>query len=199
MIAVHHVFVCVRSPRQHVDALVRAGLVEGSGNVHEGQGTANARFFFNDSFLEILWETDAREIESASVEPTRLAQRCRGSASRFGVAVRGLCSDAAWQYRAPFLSTADSSDESIPMWSAANSDGPLIFGMEGVPGDNDEPRLGITIARVELFGPYAAPQGLPDAPILFRSADEERMRVHLEAPPAPEIMLPGALPVDLVW
>lgn len=201
MSPIHHVFVCVRSPREHVDELVRRGLREGSGNVHRGQGTANARFFFDDSFLEILWETDADEIGSERVAPTRLADRCRGSASPFGVAVRGLSSDPAWQYRAPFLpsETSVSAGPALPMWSEPGSAGPLIFGAEGPAGQHDEPRRGISIARVELCGPYDAPQGLPPSAVFFRSATEERMRLHLHAPASPAIFLPDALRIDLVW
>ena len=34
------------------------GFLEGSGNVHRGQGTANRRVFFENAMLELIWVCD---------------------------------------------------------------------------------------------------------------------------------------------
>lgn len=87
-LSIDHIFVCtaVDAPESH--ALLEAGFVEGSRNVHPGQGTANRRFFFEHGFLELLWVHDEREATSAITEPTRLWQRWSNrstSANPFGI------------------------------------------------------------------------------------------------------------------
>jgi hypothetical protein len=85
---VDHVFVCTSTDASEAEALVAAGLVEGSPNTHPGQGTANRRFFFENGFLELLWVRDEREARSALTAPTRLWDRWVGrgkSANPFGI------------------------------------------------------------------------------------------------------------------
>jgi hypothetical protein len=106
-----HVFVC--APRAHEDfALVRsAGLCCGVNRIHGGQGTANANFYFDNAYLELLWLHDAAEVRSAVVAPLALWERLTSAVSGacpFGVAFRVLSPEAAerfptWAYAAPFL------------------------------------------------------------------------------------------------
>jgi len=106
-----HVFVC--APRAHEDfALVRgAGLNCGLNRIHGGQGTANANFYFDNAYLELLWLHDAAEVRSAVVAPIALSERLTSGvtgACPFGVAFRALSQPAAerfstWKYAAPFL------------------------------------------------------------------------------------------------
>lgn len=74
----HHVFVCASASAPEAKDLLGAGLIEGSGNVHLGQGTSNRRFFFENGFLELIWVHDERESQSDMTAPTRLWDRWTG-------------------------------------------------------------------------------------------------------------------------
>lgn len=83
-----HIFICTQVGAPEAQALVEAGFVEGSRNVHPGQGTSNRRFFFQHGFLELLWVHDPSEATSDRTAPTRLWERWsqRGShANPFGI------------------------------------------------------------------------------------------------------------------
>ena len=70
-----HVFICCDVDAPEADRLVRIGLTEGSGNVHAGQGTANRRFFFEDTYIELLWVCNPGEARSDSVRPAAIWER----------------------------------------------------------------------------------------------------------------------------
>lgn len=109
----HFVLICDPGAPQ-ADALTDLGLVEGSGNVHNGQGTANRRFFFDNAYLELLWVEDLDESRQEPAFRTRLWERWLrrhdGSCS-FGIALRpDDPADAeepppfpTWAYHAPYL------------------------------------------------------------------------------------------------
>jgi hypothetical protein len=83
-----HIFVCAALGAPEAQTLVDAGFIEGTGNIHPGQGTSNRRFFFAHGFLELLWVHDEAEACSALTAPTRLWQRWlqRGTgANPFGI------------------------------------------------------------------------------------------------------------------
>lgn len=91
MYAVDHVFILCSQGAPEAAGLLAAGLVEGSGNSHPGQGTACRRFFFHNAYLELLWVEDPRQAASAATWRTRLLERWtdRGQgASPFGIALR---------------------------------------------------------------------------------------------------------------
>lgn len=109
----HFVLICDPGAPQ-ADALTKLGLVEGSGNVHHGQGTANRRFFFNNAYLELLWVEDLNEARHDLAFRTRLWERWlrrHEGACPFGIALRP--DDPAyaeepppfptWAYHAPYL------------------------------------------------------------------------------------------------
>jgi hypothetical protein len=106
-----HVFVCVSQGAPEAEKLVDFGLVEGSPNVHPGQGTANRRFFFQNAMLELLWVEDPVEAQSKQTTPTRLWERWSGRsghASPFGIVVRptleiGAIPFPSWEYRPSWL------------------------------------------------------------------------------------------------
>lgn len=86
--------------------------MEGSGNVHPGQGTANRRFFFQGGFIELLWVSDAAQAQSALTAPTRLWPRWLGrrqGACPFGIAFSPTGDDVAnppfatWAYKPKYL------------------------------------------------------------------------------------------------
>ena len=107
-----HIFVCCDSQAPEAEALLSLGLKEGSGNVHPGQGTANRRFFFCGSFLELLWVADASETQSKLTAPTRLWERWsqrRSGACPFGIAFSPTGIDTpeppfeSWAYSPKYL------------------------------------------------------------------------------------------------
>jgi len=109
----HHIFVCTSAGAPEAEALLDAGLVEGSPNTHQGQGTANRRFFFENGFLELLWVHDEQEAQSALTAPTNLWERwaeCGRTANPFGLcfsSIQGvdpILPFDSWAYRPPYLS-----------------------------------------------------------------------------------------------
>ena len=67
------------------------GLVEGTSNIHEGQGIANRRFYFHNFMLELLWVENLEEVQNERTKPMRLYERClssKNAISPFGIAFR---------------------------------------------------------------------------------------------------------------
>jgi glyoxalase-like protein len=113
---VDHAFILCDVGAPEADALLARGFVEGSRNVHPGQGTANRRFFFANFMLELIWVADLGEVASPLVQPTGLWERwcCRNDdASRFGLVFGGESADtkfATQPYRPAYLPRAMSLD-----------------------------------------------------------------------------------------
>jgi hypothetical protein len=80
-LSLDHVFICTTANAPEAEALLAFGLVEGSSNVHPGQGTANRRFFFEGGFIELLWVANPIEAQSELTAPTRLWDRWSASVS----------------------------------------------------------------------------------------------------------------------
>lgn len=103
-----HVFVC--APRGSNDSalLENAGFCCGMNRIHSGQGTANANFYFDNAYLELLWLRDEAEARSPVVAPMSLWERLQWPETRacpFGVALRTRTPSrfSTWEYAAPFL------------------------------------------------------------------------------------------------
>ena len=129
-----HVLVAVSRDAPELDHLHRVGFAEGPANVHEGQGTACRRVFFENLYLEFIWLEDQRAASAPRIRQTGLAARagCQAGASRIGLAFRsrgtGPCEFPleTWPYRPPYLPP----DMAIPV--ARNSTAlsePLLFFM----------------------------------------------------------------------
>jgi hypothetical protein len=73
---VDHAFIACAPGAPERGALLRLGFIEGSGNTHPGQGTANRRFFFENFMLELLWVANQSEATSVKTRRTRLWERC---------------------------------------------------------------------------------------------------------------------------
>lgn len=107
-----HAFITCSVGAPEAAGLVARGFVEGSPNVHLGQGTANRRFFFANFMLELLWVTNPAEAASDAVHRTglweRWSKRSEG-ASRFGLVYGGLPAQGlsvpfeTESYRPPYL------------------------------------------------------------------------------------------------
>lgn len=123
---IDHIFIRAAAGAPEGDALRAVGLIEGSGNVHPGQGTANRRFFFANAFLELLWIADEAEIGSPVTAPTMLRERLTGDddASPFGICFRDAEAPpfALFDYRPGYLppgmriGIASEAPLSEPMW-----------------------------------------------------------------------------------
>ncbi len=107
-----HIFIATTRGAPEADRLTELGFQEGTRNRHEGQGTANRRFFFQNAMLEFLWVEDDREIRSERARPTRLQERLSRTDPRvspFGVCFRpsGPSEQSApfpmWSYKPPYL------------------------------------------------------------------------------------------------
>jgi hypothetical protein len=107
-----HLFICTDVGASVADRLVSFGLVEGSPNTHPGQGTANRRFFFHNTMLELLWVDDAQAARSAQIARTRLWERWMSrndGACPFGICLRPATGEddsvafSSWAYHPPYL------------------------------------------------------------------------------------------------
>ncbi len=82
----HHFFLLTCPGAPEAAALTALGLVEGPANDHPGQGTANRRFFFGNSALELLFVRDEEEARTGPARELRFAERqSMPHASPFGL------------------------------------------------------------------------------------------------------------------
>jgi hypothetical protein len=108
-----HLFICVSvGGAAEAGALTAFGLREGTPNSHPGQGTACRRFFFANSYLELLWVSDAADAQSKPIQPTHLWERWNARTSGmcpFGLGFRPKGEQdfgppfSAFEYRPPYL------------------------------------------------------------------------------------------------
>ena len=132
-----HIFICTQKDAPEAELLKAFGLLEGSRNVHLGQGTANRRFFFHNTMLELLWLDNPKDAQSELTRPTGLFERCSlsdTSTSPFGFCFRPTNSGAknssdaetkatfpAWDYRPSFFPKSLAAEVGLapltePMW-----------------------------------------------------------------------------------
>ncbi len=104
-----HVFVFVEPGGvESTQRLVDLGLVPSFQRTHDGQGTANVCFAFDNAYLELLWVEDAAHLAEATFARTGLYERSQWrtlGTSPFGVCVRAprpLPFDC-WLWRPPYL------------------------------------------------------------------------------------------------
>lgn len=163
-----HVFILCDEGAPEAGALLRAGLREGSGNTHPGQGTACRRFFFANGYLELLWVRDVEEARSELVRPTRLLDRWsrrRGGACPFGIVFRPSIDDVyiappfrTWRYTPPYLPEGMAIEvaEDVPLSEPAIIYLAFQRGRArpgGEPIDHAPPLT--TLARATIAGPMA--------------------------------------------
>ena len=109
---IDHIYICTEPKAPAGDLLVNYGLVEGSSNIHPGQGTANRRFYFHNLMLELLWIENIEEAQSERTKPMRLSERCLSTTdtiSPFGIGLRPTTEKndkapfPAWDYHPIYL------------------------------------------------------------------------------------------------
>jgi len=88
-IELDHFFILTDPGAPQADLLSGTGLTEGPCNDHPGQGTANRRFFFANTGLELIYVRDAIEASNGRGSRLRFPERAKSSkASPFGLIVR---------------------------------------------------------------------------------------------------------------
>ena len=84
-----HIFIITQPGAPEAERLSEIGLVEGSSNVHPGQGTSNRRFFLYGFTIELLYVSDEEEATTGSGRGLGILSRWRDiEASPFGIVVR---------------------------------------------------------------------------------------------------------------
>ena len=87
---INHIFIFTDTNGKIVDELISFGLKANDSHVHQGQGTTNHTFSFENFFLEIVWVHNEQEIKSDLVRPTGLWQRAeffKNNFSPFGLII----------------------------------------------------------------------------------------------------------------
>jgi hypothetical protein len=170
-----HLFVIAQPGAPEAERLIELGLVEGSPNTHPGQGTANRRFYFHSSMLELLYATDEGELRSPVVEQIRLWDRSRWrqtAACPFGLTLRATSDDP------PPFTTFDYAPLwvpegfTIPMARGTMAVEPLLFinpmgqRPDAYPSDRHEP-LDHPLGVREITGVHIVSAGceLPSDPL----------------------------------
>jgi hypothetical protein len=182
-VALDHVFVCCAEGAPEAQLLLDIGFVEGAGNTHPGQGTANRRFFFAGGYLELLWVSDADEAQSAQTGRTRLWERWSGRHSGvapFGVAVSPTGDEVpeppfpAWAYRPDYLPA----DRAIYFAEGTTLQEPELFYLAW-----PNPRASLasqpTNHRVPFYELLSAEVGLPEAEVRSAAIEAARRDAYL--------------------
>jgi len=98
----HHLFILTGAGAPQADFLSDLGLIEGARNSHPGQGTANRRFFFSNTTLELLYLRDAEVAAKGPGNRLRIVDRTADcTASPFGLIANA---------------TSGSTDVTFPFW-----------------------------------------------------------------------------------
>ncbi len=109
-----HFFILTEEFAPEAELLTDLGMVEGSSNTHPGQGTANRRFFFSNTALELLYVCDAREAHDGPGQGLWLPERASShNASPFGLVLRCDADNetppfSGWRYQPAYFDTGTS-------------------------------------------------------------------------------------------
>jgi hypothetical protein len=85
---IHHIFIFSNAAGDEANDLLNFGLSEGSFRIHQGQGTQNRKFYFENFYLEIVWISNEKEFRS---EDTALAKLYERAHHVDGFSPFGLC------------------------------------------------------------------------------------------------------------
>jgi hypothetical protein len=195
-----HLFILCDVGAPEAALLKDAGLLEGSSNVHPGQGTSSRRFFFETSYLELLWVDNPEEVQSEPARSTGLWERWSGRRQRacpFGIVLRPG-DDAMETTTPPFASVPYRPDYlppgvSIGIAADVALAEPAFFWLpfqRGRARVGQEPtthRPGHTVTGVHIGSPSYPPQSeaarvVAQASVLtFERADDHRLDLILDA------------------
>lgn len=105
-----HIFILVKPEAEVADALVSLGMIEGTSNHHEGQGTSNRRFYFNNGMLEFLYVRDQNEANNGPGRNLNFPERSEYyDASPFGVILHNKDGESksmpfeGWKYQPDYF------------------------------------------------------------------------------------------------
>lgn len=135
---IDHILIFVGDDGSEVAEFDAFGLISGRKVTHPGQGTSNTCYAFDKGYLELLWCSDADEINSPVIRPTGMWRRSKWWETRacpVGFALR--CTEPGEQppfptvdYRPPFLpETLDAIRISA---ASENTSEPFLFVMPDV-------------------------------------------------------------------
>jgi len=205
-LALDHAFIMCSIGAPEGDALIQRGLVEGSRNVHPGQGTANRRFFFENFMLELLWVDKPEEARSAQTRRTRLWERWigreDGTTSPFGVlyCAEGESAESApfrtWHYHPSYLQPGDA----IEIAEGTRLEEPELFYMPGIRQGRQR-RKEPTHHAVDMGHILDVAVGVPGVGQLSdaaRLAQDDGLLTYMESDrPVLEIRFASALSADI--
>ncbi len=165
-IELDHCFILTDPGAPQADLLSGIGLTEGTRNDHPGQGTANRRFFFLNTALELVYVSDENEAANGRGSRLRFPERAKNSnASPFGLIVRA---------------TSESSDVPFPGWRYC----PEYFRADQCfhVGENSDVLEEPLCICMPCMPPVAASQPPPLEP--FTEVAELRVSVPVDRPSA---------------
>ena len=214
-----HIFVMCSINAPEATGLLRHGFKEGSPNSHDGQGTACRRFFFQNSYLELLWVNEPEAAQGGSAERTGLWKHWskRGDgASPFGIVLRAAAGAgdqdrpfATWPYKPQYLP----SHLAIDVGRDTHLNEPLFFYLgfrrrgARVPEEPVAHAIPVgDITGVSIGFPSPGPRsGVAQAAesmglLTFHSADNHAMQLTFDdAIQGGEVDLRPDLPIVLRW
>ena len=104
---IDHLFIFASSGAPEADVFEAYGFKEGPARQHVGQGTANRRFFFGNTYLELLYVDDEPQLHTPITQITRLAERFdkrNSDISPFGICFKQRnCAIATVDYQPEYL------------------------------------------------------------------------------------------------
>jgi hypothetical protein len=109
-----HFFILTDKFAPEATLLTDLGLIEGPSNNHPGQGTANRRFFFSNTALELLYVRDEREADEGPARDLQFPARASNpAASPFGLVMRcdgdsGSPGFTGWRYQPKYFARGTS-------------------------------------------------------------------------------------------
>ena len=189
-IELDHFFVLTDHGAPQAELLSEIGLIEGTANSHPGQGTANRRFFFSNSMLELAYVRDANEAASGPGSHLRLGERAANAgASPFGLVLGGPPGSTnapfpGWPYHPAYLEAdqcfhigqnSDLLEEPLCVWAPFELPGPTN---QPLPTD---PFTRISELRISV--PVARPSS-----VLATIAQVERISLQLDEPHGMEVI-----------
>jgi hypothetical protein len=215
-----HVFVCVSNLEDSVKMLTDRGLQCGVRSVHAGQGTADAVFFFDNAYLELLYARDEGKLELPAARKLGLGRRLdwqKSGACPFGVAFRrtGPAQEdepETWDYAAPFLpggatipimTPAGLAREPLLLISTVSAPPASYAHERGIPLEQggrrrvlDRVRIDVPKAQLSANARQMAKTGLLE---IQTAAGDYHMELRFDGEPKTTLDFRPELPLSIVW